>query len=144
MNSLCLRTTSSLRVSVILGVVVIAGPLMAQCYSIPYSVGGVGGVGCVGGAGGALRARQLAVRFRAPVAVELPGGAHLVDLFQVEVRDEDFILVAAGLRHDLSARIAEIALAVEFADVPGGFLADAIDGADKIAVGDGVRGLLEL
>ena len=49
-----------------------------------------------------------------------------------------------GLGEDLAARIAEIAGAVELADVPGRFGAHAIDGADEVAVGHGVRGLLEL
>jgi hypothetical protein len=47
------------------------------------------------------------------------------------------------LRHDFAARIAEITLAVEFADFPGGFGADTIDGGDEILIGDGVGGLLE-
>src|SRR5207253_7345145 len=58
-------------------------------------------------------------------------------------RGQQFILVAAGLRDDFSARIAEITLAVKFADFPGSFRADAIDGGDEIGVGDGVGGLLE-
>jgi hypothetical protein len=44
----------------------------------------------------------------------------------------------------LAAGIAEVAGAVEFADVPGRLGADAVDRADEVAVGDGVRGLLEL
>ena len=43
----------------------------------------------------------------------------------------------------LTARVAEIALTVKFADVPRRFRADAVDRADEITVGDGVRGLFE-
>ena len=45
---------------------------------------------------------------------------------------------------ELPARIAEVALAVELADVPGRFGADAVDRAHEIAVGHRVRRLLEL
>ena len=78
------------------------------------------------------------------VAEELPGLAHLGDHVQVEVGGQHLVLVARRLRDDLAARIAEVALAVEFADVPRGFGAHAIDRADEVAVGHGVRGLLQL
>src|SRR4029079_16131915 len=39
--------------------------------------------------------------------------------------------------------VAEIALAVKLADVPRLLVADAVDGADEVAVGDGVRRLLQ-
>ena len=45
---------------------------------------------------------------------------------------------------DLAARIAEVDSAVELADVPRRLFADAIDGADEVAVGHRVRRLLEL
>src|SRR5580658_6637513 len=56
-----------------------------------------------------LRARDFAIRLRAAVAVELPDVAHLLDFVQIQVGDQQFILVAAGLRDDFAARIAEIA-----------------------------------
>jgi len=43
--------------------------------------------------------------------------------------DDQFVLVARGDLFDLAARVDEVALAVELADVPGGFAADAVDGA---------------
>jgi hypothetical protein len=43
----------------------------------------------------------------------------------------------------LTARVAEIALTVKFADVPRRLSSDAVDRADEITVGDGVRGLFE-
>ena len=49
-----------------------------------------------------------------------------------------------SLRRDLSARVAEIALAVKFTDVPRSFGADAVDGSDKISVGNGVSRLFKL
>src|SRR5713101_6077249 len=88
-------------------------------------------------------ARDFSVGFWAAVAVELPGIADFLDFIEIELRHEQFILVTAGLLHDFSARIAEVALAVEFADLPGMLGADAIDGGDKVGVGDGMGGLLQ-
>src|SRR5208283_4886545 len=47
------------------------------------------------------------------------------------------------LLDDFAARIAEITLAVKFADFPGSFGANAVDGGNEILIGDGVGGLLE-
>ena len=49
-----------------------------------------------------------------------------------------------AVREDLPARIAEVALPVELADVPRRLGPDAVDGADEVAVRDRVRRLLEL
>jgi len=54
------------------------------------------------------------------------------------------VLVAWRLGDDLAARIAKVTLAIEFADVPGQLVAHAIDRADEVAVGDGMRGLFQL
>src|SRR5260370_40772818 len=86
---------------------------------------------------------DFAVGFRAAVAVELPGVADFLDFVEVQFGDEQFILVAAGLLDDFAAWVAEIALAVEFADFPRRFGADAVDGGDEIGVGNSVGGLLE-
>src|ERR1043165_3982278 len=86
----------------------------------------------------------MGVALRAPVAVELPGVPHFLDQVEVEVGDDDLVLVAAGLGDDLAAGVAEVGLSVELADVPGGLAPDAVDGADKVLVGDGVGRLLEL
>src|SRR2546427_11071510 len=90
-----------------------------------------------------FRARDFAVSFRAAVAEKLPGGAHLIDLFEVEVGDDKLVFVAGGLCNDFAARVAEVALAVKLADFPGALEADAGDSGYEIAVGDGVGGLLE-
>ena len=50
--------------------------------------------------------------------------------------DQQLVLVAAGDRLDFAARIDEIALAVEFADVPRRLDADPVDRPDVEAVGD--------
>src|SRR5688572_12629755 len=88
--------------------------------------------------------RDGAVGFRPAVAVELPGVAHLLDELEIEVGDDQLVAIAAADRDDLPAGIAEVALAVELADVPGRFVADAIDRADEVPVGNGVRRLLQL
>src|SRR5712692_7500065 len=94
----------------------------------------VGRLGAFAGAG----PRDFSVGFRAAVAIELPGIADFLNFIEIQFRDQQFILVAAGLLHDFSARVAEVALAVEFADLPGMLGADSIDGGDKVSIGDGV------
>src|SRR4029079_9115432 len=91
-----------------------------------------------------LESYQPVIRLRPAVAEELPRVPHLADLVEVELRGDEGVLVALGLRQELPARIAEVALPVKLADVPRPFEADAVDGADEVAVGDGVRRLLEL
>src|SRR5712692_9147438 len=88
-------------------------------------------------------ARDFSVGFRAAVAIELPGVADFLDFVEIQFGDEEFILVAAGLLDDFAARVAEVAFAVKFADFPGSFGADAVDGGNEIRVGYRVSGLLE-
>src|SRR5918993_762398 len=84
------------------------------------------------------------IGFGAPVTVELPGVADLLDQAQIEVSDDELLAVAAANRDDLPAWIAEVALAVKLADVPRCFVADSVDGADEVAIRDRVRRLLQL
>ena len=58
--------------------------------------------------------------------------------------DDDLVLVARRLGDDLPARVREVALAVELADLPRALGPDAVDRADEVAVRDRVRRLLEL
>ena len=90
-----------------------------------------------------LRLHQIAVHIGAPVAEKLPGLADFFDHVQIQIGGQHFIFVARGLGDNLAARIAEITRAVKFADIPRRFHADAVDGADEISIGDGVRGLFE-
>src|ERR1700682_2929277 len=90
------------------------------------------------------RARDFSVRLRPAIAIELPRIADLLNLLQVQVGHQQFVLIAAGLRHDLSAWIAKITLAIELANVPRLLRANPVDGRNKIRVSDGVRGLLKL
>src|SRR5260370_24677888 len=99
----------------------------------------VGRLGAFAGAG----PRDFSVGFRAAVAIELPGIANSLNVVEIQLGDGQFVLVAAGLFDDFAARVAEVACAVKFADFPGSFGADAVDGGDEISVGDGVGGLLE-
>ena len=87
--------------------------------------------------------RDFSVGFRAAVAIELPGVANFLNLLEIQFGDEQFVPVAAGLLDDFAARVAEVALAVKFANFPGSFGANAIDGGDEIRVGYRVSGLLE-
>src|SRR5579859_2403498 len=87
---------------------------------------------------------QALVAVWAPVAEELPGVAHFCDHVEVEIGDHDFVFVAAGLRDDLAARIAEITLAIEFAYIPRRFFPHPVQRSHKVSVGHGVRRLLKL
>src|SRR5947207_13976280 len=91
-----------------------------------------------------LRFYESVIRVRAPVAEELPRVAHLADFIEVELRRDEGVLVAFGDREHLAARIAEVALPVKLADVPRRLETDPVDGADEVAVRDGVRRLLQL
>ena len=91
-----------------------------------------------------LRAGNLAIRLRPAISEELPSGAYLRDFIQVNIVREQLVLVAACLRNNLAARIAEIAFSVEFPDVPGRLFSHAVDCAHEISVGSGVGGLFEL
>src|ERR1700676_587408 len=90
-----------------------------------------------------LRRHQGPILIRPAVAEELPCAAHLGDLVEVQVRSQHFVLVAGGLGNDLAARAAKVTGTVELADVPRGLGANAMDGGNKVAVGGGVRGLLQ-
>src|SRR5450755_2214717 len=90
----------------------------------------------------ALR-RQRSVSLRTPVAIKLPDSSYFLDHVEIEVGDQHFILIAAGLHYDLAARVAEVTLAVKLADVPRLFPPHAIDGSDEVSVSGGVRGLFQ-
>src|SRR5689334_19741157 len=84
------------------------------------------------------------VRVRTTIAEELPGPADLLDHVEIELAHDQLVLVLAGAVEDLAARIDEVRVAVELADVPRRLGTDAVDRTDEVAVGDRVRGLLEL
>src|ERR1041385_8671732 len=88
--------------------------------------------------------RQDPVRAGPAAAEELPRAAHFLDHVEVELADDQLVLVAAALRDELAARVDEVRLTVELADVPRRLGADAVDRADEVAVRDRVCGLLEL
>src|SRR5437667_12154956 len=88
------------------------------------------------------RACNFSIGLGAAIAIKLPGVADLLDFIEEQVGDEQLILVAAGLGNNFLARIAKIALAVEFTDLPRMLSADAVDGRNKVCIGDGESGLL--
>src|SRR5258706_2930855 len=96
----------------------------------------------VGGNLASLR-REGAISVRSAVPEELPGFWNFGNHIEVEIGDQHFIFGAASLREDLSARIAEVTLAIELADVPRLLATDAIDRSDKISIRHRVRGLLQ-
>ena len=90
-----------------------------------------------------LVVNDRAVKIRTAIAEELPRIADLADLIHVEVGDDQLILIACADGKHLPARIAEIALAVEFADIPRSLGANAVDGTDEVSVSDRVCRLFE-
>src|SRR6266404_2883384 len=87
---------------------------------------------------------HVVVRLGATIPEELPGPAHLLDHVEVHLRDYELVFVLAAFRQEVSARIHEVARAVELADVPRCLDADPIDTSHEVAVCHRVRGLLEL
>src|SRR5712692_11019287 len=87
--------------------------------------------------------RQCAVGFRTAVAIKLPDLSYFLDHVEIEIGDQQFVFVAAGLGEDLAAWIAEVTLAVKLSNVPRLFPSHAIDRAYEVSVGCGVGGLLE-
>src|SRR5215472_16040907 len=98
--------------------------------------------GFAGGRG--MGACNFSIGLGAAIAIKLPGIPDFLNFIEVQVSNEQFIFVAAGLGNNFPTRIAKIALAVKFADLPGMLGADPIDGGNKISIGDGVSGLLQL
>src|SRR5947208_17141579 len=87
-----------------------------------------------------LHFRDRPVRFGTAIAIELPGVPDLLDQPEIEVGNDEFVFVTTRNRYELPARVAEVTLSVELADVPRLLHADAIDRADEIPVRDGVGG----
>src|ERR1700687_851288 len=85
---------------------------------------------------------QRSVSFRTAVAIKLPDFPHFLDHVEIEIGDQHFVFVAAGLGEDLSARIAEITLAIKLANVPWLLSSYAIDCTHEVSVRRGVGGLL--
>src|SRR6185436_19593097 len=65
-----------------------------------------------------LLLNQITVGLGAPVSKELPDIAHFLDLVEIQIGHDHFLLVPRAFNHELAAGRAEITLAVEFADVP--------------------------
>ena len=78
------------------------------------------------------------------IAIELPDAADLLDHVEVHLGDDQLVLVLGARREEVAARIDEVRRAVEPADVPRRLGADAVAARHEVAVGDGVRRLLEL
>src|SRR5438094_4247080 len=77
---------------------------------------------------------EYAVGLRSAIAEELPHPPDFSDHVEIEIGDHHFVFVPACLGNDFPARIAEVAFAIKFTDVPGLLFANPIDRADKIAI----------
>src|SRR6185369_11038800 len=87
---------------------------------------------------------QLIVTVRPAIAEELPGVPHFSNHVEIQIGNHQRVLVARRLRDYLAAWIAEIALTVELADVPGLLVAHPVYRAHEVPVRHGVRGLFQL
>src|SRR5439155_6086445 len=74
----------------------------------------------------------------------MPGVAHFPNHVEVQISNHHCILIAGRLRDDLTARIAEVTLAIELADVPRLLVSNTIDGPDKVTIGNCVCRLFQL
>src|ERR1700676_5145272 len=90
----------------------------------------------------ALRSER-AIAVRSAVAEKLPNFADFGNHVEIQICHHDFILIAAGLGDDLASRIAEITLAIKFANAPWLLRPYTIDRAHKVAVRNGMSGLLQ-
>src|ERR1700716_3249363 len=97
----------------------------------------------IGGRGLPGLRRQRAIRFRTAVAIKLPDLPYFLDHVEIEIGDQHFVFIAAGLGEDLATRIAEITLAIKLADIPRLFTSNTIDRTDEVSVRGGMCGLLE-
>ena len=88
--------------------------------------------------------RDWAIAVGSAVAEKLPDFSHFRDHIQVEIGHNDLIFVTARLGDDFSPRIAEIALAIKFADAPRLFNTYTVDGSDEISVRYCMSWLLKL
>ena len=91
-----------------------------------------------------LWCNDVIIGLRSAVAIELPCIAYLADQVKVQIAYDKFLLVGvANIAHELATRSAEIALAVEIVGSEIFFDTYPVDSAYKVAVGDGVTGLLD-
>src|SRR5258705_9990084 len=77
------------------------------------------------------------------VPKELPRVTHLTNFIEVKISYHERIFIARCFRDKAAARIAKVALTVEFTDVPGLLVTHTINCADKVAVSHGMSRLLE-
>ena len=97
----------------------------------------------VGGCGLSRLRGERAIAFWTTVAEELPDFTNFRNHIQIKVGHHDFVFIPAGLGDDFPPRIAEVALAIKFADAPGLLNTHSIDGAHKVTVRHGMRRLLK-
>src|SRR5690349_15855120 len=91
-----------------------------------------------------LRLHQATVRLRPTITEKLPDVPYLTDPVEVELRGHEVVPITRRLRHEVAARIAEVALPVELSDPPRILVPHPVDRADEECVRHRVRRLLEL
>lgn len=74
----------------------------------------------------------------------MPGVAHFSNHVEIQIGHDQRILITRCFRKHATPRIAKVTLPVKLSNVPRLFMAYAIDGADKVTVGDSVSRLFQL
>src|SRR5215216_2051510 len=93
---------------------------------------------------GTSQLHKLFVCLRPAITEELPCIPNFANLVKIQLGSDQLSLVSRRVGEKLSTRIAEVALSVKLADIPGLLVSNPIDCADEISVGHSVRRLLEL
>src|SRR6266498_2928259 len=86
---------------------------------------------------------QRPIRVRPAVTKKLPGVAHFADQVKIQISDDQRIFVPWAFGNKLPPRIAKITLTVEFADVPGLFMTDAVYGTNEVSIRNCMGRLLQ-
>src|SRR5215831_11270930 len=90
-----------------------------------------------------LLLHQIPVSFGAAISEELPDVSNFLNLVEIQVRDDNFFAIARPFGQEFSTGSAEIALTIKLSNIPRLLAADSVNGADEIAVRDGVGGLFQ-
>src|SRR3989337_2395437 len=93
---------------------------------------------------GRLKLDEIVVGLGAAIAEELPRIPNLANLVEIQLGRDELGLVAGCGWGKLAARVAEVALSVELADVPRLLMPYAVDGPHEVGIRNRMRRLLEL
>src|ERR1700740_74876 len=91
-----------------------------------------------------LRCAEWIVHIGTAIAIKLPVGAHFFELYEIQIRDNQLILVFASFSQDAPVGVRKVRRTEKLTDVPGRFGSDSVDSPNKVPVRHGVRALFKL